>query len=166
MPHPRVRFEVIRFASTPASTAGALYRVHGPDFFKREFLCFTLEDEYREVKVPGSTRIPAGEYILKLREFGGHHRRYSLRFPDFHRGMIELVTDDRPDWSDVLLHIGNTEDDTAGCLLVGDRCDRRSYKFRILQSTVAYRRVYQEIIREMAGNGHPIRMNIVDFDTC
>ena len=37
-----------------------------------EFLCFTLEDEHRAVKVKHETRIPEGLYKLKLRKHGGH----------------------------------------------------------------------------------------------
>ena len=42
---------------------------------KRTFLAYTLEDEQRDVKVYGETRIPAGTYKLKLRTVGGFHTR-------------------------------------------------------------------------------------------
>ena len=38
---------------------------------KRKFLAYTLEDEYREEKVYGETRIPNGTYELGLRKVGG-----------------------------------------------------------------------------------------------
>ena len=41
-----------------------------------DFTCETLEDEYREVKVEGETRIPAGTYEIKLRTEGRMNERY------------------------------------------------------------------------------------------
>ena len=40
------------------------------------FICFGLEDEYREEKVSKQTRIPAGTYRVTLRTAGSHHSRY------------------------------------------------------------------------------------------
>src|SRR4051812_40685321 len=82
-----------------------------------KFVCFGLEDEFRPTKVSKETRIPAGEYKIKLRTSGPHHEKYKKKFPDFHRGMLELR--DVPNFNDILIHIGNTEKDTDGCLLVG-----------------------------------------------
>ena len=52
----------------------------------RQFVCFGLEDEFREEKIAQETRIPAGTYDIRLRTEGGHHNRYSNRFEDIHRG--------------------------------------------------------------------------------
>ena len=54
------------------------------------FVCFGLEDEYREEKVSEETRIPAGTYRVTLRTEGSHHSRYSTKFPDFHKGMLHI----------------------------------------------------------------------------
>ena len=80
-----MKLEVIRFSSQNDSTLGLLFDVtHG-----RKFLCFTLEDEARDTKVMGETRIPAGIYDLKLRTEGGYHNRFLKKFgPAFHKGMI------------------------------------------------------------------------------
>ena len=58
-----MKLEVIRFSSQNDSTLGLLFDVTDG----RKFLCFTLEDEARDTKVMGETRIPAGIYDLKLR---------------------------------------------------------------------------------------------------
>ena len=63
-----MKFEVQRFSSQSDSTLGILFDVTDG----RKFLCFTLEDEAREVKVKGETRIPAGTYKLKLRKENSH----------------------------------------------------------------------------------------------
>jgi len=39
-----------------------------------QFVCFGLEDEYREDKVAGETRIPSGTYQVALRKEGGFHK--------------------------------------------------------------------------------------------
>ena len=83
-----VDFEVLRYSSQHDSTLGLLFRIENG---KREWMCHTLEDEYRTVKLSGETRIPAGRYRLALRDYGDHHRRYRRKFPDIHHGMIEML---------------------------------------------------------------------------
>ena len=78
---------------------------------------FTLEDEYRKIKLANETRIAAGRYQIKLRTEGKMNQRYIERFPDSHRGMLWLQ--DVPKFKYVYLHIGNTEKHTSGCILVG-----------------------------------------------
>lgn len=78
--------------------------------------CYTLEDERRAVKVKGETRIPAGRYKLALRQEGKMHPKYAARFP-FHQGMLWLLN--VPGFEYVYIHIGNDDDDTEGCILVG-----------------------------------------------
>lgn len=77
--------------------------------------CFIVEDEPRAVKLYGETRIPAGVYPIRLHTAGRFHARYSERFADIHEGMLELVGVEGFRW--ILIHAGNTDDDTAGCLL-------------------------------------------------
>ena len=54
-----MKLHVMRFSSQKDSTLGLLFDESNG---KREFLCYTLEDEYRENKVMHETRIPAGTY--------------------------------------------------------------------------------------------------------
>ena len=68
-----MELEVLRFSSQKDSTNGVLFDVTEG---KRKFLCYTLEDEYREEKVMGETRIPSGTYNITLRTTGGFHGRY------------------------------------------------------------------------------------------
>ena len=76
----------------------------------------TIEDSYHRFKIPGKTRIPAGRYEIKLREFGTKYEQYTERYP-FHKGMLWLQ--DVPDFMDILIHIGNHAGDTSGCILTG-----------------------------------------------
>jgi hypothetical protein len=107
--------------------------------------CYGLEDEHRDVKVMHETRIPAGKYEIKLRKFGGHHIRYKEKFPTEHQGMLWLQ--DVPNFKDILIHIGNTDADTSGCLLLGEQVDL--VKGRILYSTRAYLKFYKKVVKEL-----------------
>ena len=106
--------------------------------------CRGLEDEYRQHKVAGETRIPAGIYKLGIRNVGGFHNRYKAKFPNFHKGMLEVK--DVPGFDYILIHIGNTEHDTAGCLLVGSTSVISDGTPTINSSTVAYEELYEKVI--------------------
>lgn len=113
----------------------------GKLFIDGEFECYTLEDEKREVKVMHETRIPEGKYPVVLRTFGGHHERYEKKFPE-HEGMLWVTN--VPGFKDILIHIGNDDDDTSGCLLVGLNPDEANGK--IVNSTAAYLRLYNKVL--------------------
>jgi hypothetical protein len=100
-----------------------------------------LEDEKREKKVMHETRIPEGVYKITLRTFGGHHERYLKKFPE-HKGMLWVR--DVPGFQDILIHIGNTEKDTSGCLLLGSKADEKLGT--ISGSTIAYRKFYKKVL--------------------
>ena len=67
-----MKLKVLRFSSQEDSTSGLLF---DDSDGKMKFLCYTLEDEYREKKVSGETRVPAGTYKIELRTEGGFHAR-------------------------------------------------------------------------------------------
>ncbi len=123
------------------------------------FLCFGLEDEYRETKVAGETRIPAGMYKVTLRDVGGFHARYSSKFPDFHRGMLWVR--DVPGFEYILIHIGNTDENTDGCLLVGEGATTTG-EIRLTNSTTAYRKLYLAVINAAANDD--LYIEYVDSD--
>ena len=83
-----MKLEVMRFSSQKDDTLGLLFDVTDG----RKFMCYTLEDEHRDVKVMHETRVPAGTYNLRLKTWGGFHDRYSNRFSEIHKGMIVLLT--------------------------------------------------------------------------
>ena len=136
-----MKLEVIRFNKGKDSTNGILFDITN----ERKFLCYTLEDESRTEKVAGETCIPEGEYRLGFRTVGGFDAKYADRFADIHMGMLEVL--DVPNFKYILIHCGNTDEDTAGCLLLGDSQENNNIKENgfIGKSTHAYYRVYQEI---------------------
>lgn len=118
--------------------------------------CWTLEDKSNTTKVWGQTRVPAGKYELRFRKEGRFNEIYKKRFLDIHRGMIEIVG--IPDYKWVLIHCGNTPEDTAGCILVGDKVDFDNGT--LLASTVAYKRIYPVIATLM--NQRQTYIEIID----
>lgn len=110
-------------------------------FLDGKFICFGLEDEYREDKVVGETRIPAGTYKVGVRKVGSFHKRYQKRFGALHYGMLEIM--DVRGFTDVLIHCGNYDRDTSGCLLVGTGAVTTINNMMITNSVVAYRKLYQ-----------------------
>lgn len=109
-----------------------------------DFLCFVLEDGYREKKVPGHTRIAPGRYRLAKRTHGGFYERHKRKWG--HEFAIEIL--DVPEFSDVLIHPGNITDDTRGCLLVGLKAVFGAFpdpEFCLENSVAAYEDLYRLI---------------------
>tara|TARA_R110000787_G_scaffold251673_1_gene357205 strand:+ start:376 stop:840 length:465 start_codon:yes stop_codon:yes gene_type:complete len=144
-----MKLEVLRFSSDSDSTLGVLFDIT----CERKFLCFTLEDEFREVKISGETRIPAGTYNITLRTEGGFNQRYNDKFgTDFNKGMLWVR--DVPGFEYILIHIGNSDNDTEGCLLVGDTQTQNITKNGFIgSSTDAYTRIYPPIADVLVGGG-------------
>ncbi len=68
-------------------------------------------------------------------------------------------------FTDILLHIGNTDDDTAGCLLVGNTAEANiTAPGRIGSSTSAYLRIYP-VIAQMIENREEVWIRYEDFDS-
>ena len=91
---------LIRGESTKHSTPGKLY-VNG------KFECYTLEDVLRPEKIKGETAIDAGTYKVIIDR--------SNRF----KRLLPLLLN-VPNFSGVRIHPGNSDQDTEGCILVGD----------------------------------------------
>jgi len=151
-----MRVDLVRYNSQDDYTDGMIF-VNG------DFICYTIEDEHRTKKVWGETRIPNGTYKVSLRKEGGFHNRYKNKF-DFHKGMLCIYNQDN--WvlendgirfQYILIHIGNTDENTAGCVLVGSVAHMD--KNFIGDSTKAYRKLYP-IIANALEEGEEVIINV------
>lgn len=145
-----------RLTSDADSSIGTLFE-------QRMFLGFTCEDEHRATKVMHETRIPPGTYDLRLRAEGGFHERYRARFGEaWHRGMLHLQN--VPGFEHVLIHCGNTDDDTSGCVLVGRTATvNKLGGGTIGDSLGAYTMMYPRV-RDALLRGERVRLTIVERD--
>ena len=135
-----------RFSKNKESTLGTF-------FIDCSFSCYTLEDEFRSQKVSGETRIPAGRYSIELRTVGGFHARYLDKYgAEFHKGMLQVMN--VPGFEYILIHTGNTDNDTAGCVLVGDGVNNNQISDGFLSNSGnAYKRIYPGLRDELLSDG-------------
>ena len=152
--------EVLRYSSGADSTLGILSE-NGPA--GREFLAYTLEDEFREKKVSAETRIPEGTYKVNLRTEGGFHNRYLSKFgAGFHKGMLHVQ--DVPEFEYILIHTGNTDEHTMGCLLVADSSTQNITKDGFIGASVsAYKRIYPSLAQWLV-DGNKLTITYIDYD--
>lgn len=126
-------------------------------YINDRFICHGLEDAFQEIKIPGETRIPQGQYALGVKAEGGFHARYSRIFGSEHLGMLHIK--DVPEFEHILIHVGNYHHDTDGCLLVGNAdVNNRA----VWTSKVTYKRLYAELISAaLAGDA---MIEFIDMD--
>jgi hypothetical protein len=116
--------------------------------------CDTLEDKVRDLnkngvfdgdekKVYGETAIPYGTYDVVV--------DYS---PKFKRELPRLQNVRH--FEGILIHRGNTAEDSAGCILVGEN----KVKGKVINST-PYERELVRILKEAQGRKEPITIKIV-----
>ena len=94
-----MEIKVIRDILTENSTTGKL-------LIDDEFWCYTLEDKTRDRKVYGQTCIPKGRYQVDM--------IYWDEKKGYYPHLCKV-----PGYTGILIHKGNTKNDTLGCILVG-----------------------------------------------
>ena len=121
------------------------------------FLGFIIEDGANEIKVYGQTRIPGGRYEIVPRRIGGFYEKYEAKFGhDF-----SIQVKDVPNYTNILIHIGNYIEDTLGCLLINYavRHDYKTDTFQGSHSTGAYLQLY-ELIKKAFDNKQRVFIEI------
>jgi hypothetical protein len=118
------------------------------------YFCDTLEDadrgltqsmhpeEIRRIKVAHETAIPTGLYSVTV-NLSPAKRRLLPRLLDV------------PGFSGILIHRGNTKNDSSGCILVGEN----KVKGRVVNST-PYEKKLVEILTQAQARGEEIRIEI------
>jgi len=158
-----MKLAVLRLGEDDKATVGALY-IDGVLFSG------TIEDVGRDTKVKGETRIPEGTYDVNLRAEGGKHAKYLSKYgADFHKGMLcihnapewKVVNEGFADFQYILIHTGNTNDHTEGCLLLNYGIDTGSY--RGSRSGDAYKEIYPIIVKALQNN-EQVTITYVDVE--
>ena len=134
-----------RYSDNLESTLGLMFDMTTQ--FAR-FQCYTLEDEHRDVKVKGETRIPAGRYELKLRECDTPMtKKYRKKYPWFkyHIEIMDVATH-----SYCYLHVGNRDSHTDGCVLLGNSVNNNTNDSGFLgDSASAFEKLYKKIVPKL-----------------
>ena len=132
-----------RIAKRATYTIGKLY-IDGVYF------CDTIEDADRGLdqslpvsvnkrkKIQGKTAIPTGRYQVTL---GVQSPRFSKKKQyDFCKGYLPRLLN-VPAFDGVLIHIGNTANDSEGCILVG----KNKVVGKVVESTVTFHALYERL---------------------
>ena len=155
-----MKLEVLRFSSEPDSTNGLLFETTGGF---RKFISYTLEDEFRKVKVKHETRIPQGSYKIVLKKTGGFHSRFKKKYGAWHRGMLHIT--DVPGFRAILIHPGNDSLATSGCLLIGlgQTSNQLKPKGWVSSSVAAYKSFYPKVA-DAIEKGEDVEITYIDYD--
>ena len=135
---------VKRIAKKPTYTIGKLY-IDGVYF------CDTVEDTDRglfqgqsldlikKIKIPNKTAIPTGTYKLTLNVVSPKYSKKAI-YQEICKGRVPRLLD-VPGYDGVLIHIGNSADDSSGCILVG----QNKVVGKVINSTETFRKLYNKI---------------------
>lgn len=129
-----------------------------------KFKCDTLEDidrglsddmqEYiiKSKKVYGETAIPTGTYVIDMYTVSPKFKDRSWAKP--YGGKLPRLLDVKG-FSGVLIHVGNTNKDTLGCILVGEN----KVKGQIINSTATFNKL-MKLLLEAHVKGETIKLTI------
>ena len=122
----------------------------GKLFIDGVYFCDTIEDRDRGLKqslpasvnrakkVAGATAIPTGKYQVTLKmQSPKFKKKKQYEFCDGYLPRLINV----PAFEGVLIHIGNTANQTEGCILVG----RNTKVGKVLESGVTFRALYAKL---------------------
>src|SRR5690606_21556125 len=142
-----------RYSDDGNSTLGLLFRDTFSGYRQNlSFFCHVLEDEFREKKVKGETRIPAGRYELKILKVETpltlkHRKAYG----DWFKFHIEITN--VPGFTGIYFHSGNTDAHTDGCLLPGFGNEVVHGMQKVTHSRLATKALYEELYPYLDNGG-------------
>ena len=99
-------------------------------------------DEIKRIKVYGKTAIPKGTYKVSVQ----YWQKHKIYVPFIH---------DVPGFTSILIHSGNTPEDTLGCILVGEN----TVKGRLTNSRPYMTRL-TKLCQDAIRRGEPVRITI------
>jgi len=129
------------------------------------FIGYTCEDQKQiGPKIKGETRIPGNKrYRLTINKaLTGKTEEYRKNYTWF---KFHIMLMDVEGFAGIYIHIGNDDDDTDGCLLIGDKQSNISLTPAIAKpienSTNCFKRFYQKYY-PLLDAGVPVYLTIID----
>lgn len=141
-----MELKVKRVALKSTYTIGRLY-VDGV------YVCDTLEDAVRDTKIYGKTAIPYGTYKITMDVVSPKFKDRSWAKP--YGGKLPRLLD-VPNYEGVLIHVGNTDADSSGCLLVG----QNKVKGQVVNSTQTFMSLMEKHLIPAKNRGEEITITI------
>lgn len=120
-----------------------------------------VEDEKRDVKVFGETRIPNGVYEIELSQSPKFSHEYFVdengnisKYKDtrFNKEHLMVHVKDVPGFDRILWHWGNTDLDTHGCYIVGSYFGDIKGRKGVVSSRLKYVEVYPILYKIIKNN--------------
>lgn len=143
-----------RFSDNGNSTIGMM-------FIDGKFFCYVLEDEFREVKKMGETRIPAGIYELGIKDvLTGLTKKHRSSYGSWFEYHIEILN--IPNFKTVYLHVGNKETHTDGCPLLGESANNNQVAKGFISSSMAACKRFYEVIYPLLKGGEKVFIEVRD----
>lgn len=129
-------------------------------------VCDTIEDKVRdlnhngvfdngEVKIPSETAIPCGRYRINMHIQSPHFKQKAF-YNNLCKGYLPRLMD-VPLFDGILIHCGNTAQDSAGCIIVGDN----KQVGQVIDSQKRFVELYG-ILKRADDEKVPIYINIID----
>lgn len=145
-------------------TIGNLYYID-EETNSKKFICNTLEDtdrrltndmneeQIKKLKVYAETAIPTGTYQISLNVVSPKYAKRSY-YKNLCDGKVPRLIGVKG-YSGILIHIGNTNKDTCGCILVGEN----KVKARVINSTKTFEKLYKILKSAKYGTQIEIKRN-------
>lgn len=140
-------------------TIGKLYLDKG--YGQLEWIADTIEDRVRDLtkdkKVYGKTAIPFGEYEITMNVVSPKYSNFR-KYPKYERydGKLPRLLS-VPMFEGVLIHIGNDETDSEGCIIVGEN----KVKGKLVNSTNSFYRLMDNYLLPAARRREKITIMII-----
>lgn len=142
-----MKLELIRKYKGPTYTVGSLY-------INNEYFCDTLEDtdrglnqsmslqEIQSIKIKNKTAIPTGTYKVDINTISPKFKNKSWAKP--YNGKIPRLLN-VIGYEGVLIHVGNTDTDTSGCILVG----QNKIKGKVVNSIITFNKLMNKLYTDI-----------------
>lgn len=101
----------------------------------------TLE-EIKKIKKPSLTAIPSGKYKVTLDVVSPKFSTNSY-YKQVCNGKLPRLLNVKG-FDGILIHVGNTEKNSAGCLIVGEN----KVKGQVINSKATFERLYKELLKD------------------